>query len=201
MALNRGFRSELRWLGGRWLPISERTYERVALEDPEGSWELHCGQLRQKPSMTAEHNEIMSELHGWLFQQLDRERFRVRANAGRVRRSEQNVYIPDVSIIPADRFRAQLGTHRLEVYRDPLPLVVEIWSPSTGDYDIDEKIPQYKQRGDLEIWRIHPFDRILISWIRQPDGFYSETALTGGVIQLAALPGVSIDLDRLFALS
>src|ERR1044071_3772865 len=98
------------------MPISEATYEQVALEDPEGFWELHCGQLRQKPGMTAEHNEIMSELHAGLYQQLDRQQFRVRSNSGRVRRSEQNYYIPDVSVIPADRFREQLGTRRLEFY-------------------------------------------------------------------------------------
>jgi Uma2 family endonuclease len=184
------------------MPISEETYERVALEDPEGFWELHCGKLRQKPDMAADHNEIMSDLHGWLFQQLDREQFRVRSNAGRVRRSAQNYYIPDVSVIPADRMRAQLGTRRLEFCNEPLPLplVVEIWSPSTGDYDVDEKLPEYKRRGDLEIWRIHPFERTLISWVRQPDGSYAERTLTGGVIHPAALPGVSIDLDRLFAL-
>ena len=27
---------------------------------------------------------------------------------------------------------------RLEVYDDPMPLVVEVWSPSTGDYDVDD---------------------------------------------------------------
>jgi Uma2 family endonuclease len=182
------------------MPISEATYEQVALEDPEGFWELHCGKLRQKPGMSADHNEIMSELHGSLYQQLDREQFRVRSNAGRVRRSAQNYYIPDVSVLPADRVRAQLGTRRLEVYSEPLPLVVEIWSPSTGDYDVDEKLPEYKRRGDLEIWRIHPFERTLISWVRQPDGSYVETLVTGGVVHPVALPGVSIDLDRLFAL-
>jgi hypothetical protein len=27
------------------MPISEETFERVALEDPDGKWELHCGRL------------------------------------------------------------------------------------------------------------------------------------------------------------
>jgi Uma2 family endonuclease len=182
------------------MPISEATYEQVALEDPQGFWELHCGQLRQKPGMSADHNGMMGRLFAWLFTQLDEGDYEVRQNAGRVRRSAQNYYIPDVFVIPADKFRVQLGTHRLEVYSDPLPLVVEIWSPSTGDYDVDEKLPEYKRRGDLEIWRIHPFERTLISWIRQPDGSYTETLVTGGVVHPVALPGVSIDLDRLFAL-
>ena len=41
------------------MAISERTFQQLALEDPSGHWELHCGQLRQKPPMSAEHNQVM----------------------------------------------------------------------------------------------------------------------------------------------
>jgi hypothetical protein len=44
------------------MPVSEQTYERVALEDPGGAWELACGQLRSKPAMTIEHNFAQTEL-------------------------------------------------------------------------------------------------------------------------------------------
>ncbi len=44
------------------MPVSEATYQRVALEDPESKWELHCGQLRRKPSMTMPHNTLQDEL-------------------------------------------------------------------------------------------------------------------------------------------
>src|SRR5438309_1083816 len=109
------------------MTVTETTFQQIALEDPSGHWELHCGQLRQKPSMTAEHNETMSLLHIWLGQQVDPEEFRVRSNSGHVRRSAENYFIPDVSVIPTQLFRPQLGTRKLEVYRAPLPLVVEIW--------------------------------------------------------------------------
>jgi len=86
----------------------------------------------------------------------------------------------------------------LAIFSDPLPLVVEVWSPSTGDYDVDAKVPVYQQRGDLEIWRIHPYDRTLTAWRRQPDGSYSESLYRGGMITPVALPGVTIDLEMLF---
>ena len=76
--------------------------------------------------------------------------------------------------------------------------MVEVWSPSTGDYDVDAKLPVYQQRGDREIWRIHPYERTLTSWLRQPDGSYQETLHRGGIVALVALPGVTIDLDELF---
>lgn len=183
------------------MPVSEKTYKMVALEDPEGHWELHYGVLRQKPAVSFEHSHLITELFFSLRQQLDQREFAVRPDLGRVRRSSQSYYIPDVYVVPAALVRE--GRSRrpraLEVYVDPLPLVVEVWSPSTGEYDVESKLPKYQQRGDREIWRIHPYKRTLTAWRRQPDGSYTETLYTGGIVRPVALPGVGIDLDALFA--
>lgn len=180
------------------MPISEAAYRKLALEEVDEQWELHCGVPRRKPGMTAEHNRTAVRLTVELSQQLDRREFDVRCNAGRVRASPQSYYIPDVAVIPIALVQPQLGTRALEVYETPLPLVVEIWSPSTGDYDIREKLVEYQRRGDLEIWRIHPFEVTLTAWRRQPDGSYAETTYSTGVVQPVSLPGVTIDFDRLF---
>jgi Uma2 family endonuclease len=180
------------------MPVSEKTYLRVALEDP-GQWELHCGHLRRKPGMTAEHNEVAYELGLRLGTQLDRSRYHVRVSMGHVRRSSESYYIPDVFVIPNELFqRARGRPNSLETYTAPLPLVIEVWSPSTGDYDVDSKLPEYQARGDLEIWRVHPFDRTLTAWRRQADGSYSMSEYAGGVVQPVPLPGVATDLDNLF---
>jgi Uma2 family endonuclease len=182
------------------MTVSEQTYLKLAEEDPESGWELHCGRLWSKQPMTWEHNDLYGELGFMLRSQLDRTRFIVRWNAGHVRRSATQYYIPDLLVVPAamaDRLFMREGT--TEVYPEPLPLVVEVWSPSTGRLDIDEKLPEYKQRGDLEIWRIHPYDRTLTAWIRRADGTYAEQVRVGGIIQPAALPSVHIDLDALFS--
>jgi Uma2 family endonuclease len=138
------------------------------------------------------------ELAFRLRQQLDPHRFRVRYSAGHVSRSAESYYIPDVYVILIELFRAQLGTRQPEVYQPPLPLVVEVCSPSTGGYDVDAKLPEYQRRGDQEIWRVHPFDRTLTAWRRQPDGSYTESRYTGGSVQPVALRSVTIDLDTLF---
>ena len=180
------------------MPVSEATFLKRALEEPDEQWELHCGNLRRKPGMTAQHNRTMSRLFGSLLQQLDQQEFDVRGNAGHVRRSPEHYYIPDIAVIPVALVEPQLDRRALEVYADPLPLVVEIWSPSTGDYDIREKVVEYQHRGDLEIWRIHPYDRTLTAWRRQTDGSYTESTYTSGAVHPASLPGVSVDLDALF---
>ena len=183
------------------MPISEATYAHVAMEDPEGQWELVCGQLRSKPPMTIERSSVIRRLDRHLQRDLDDADFEVSANLSRLRVSAGRFYIPDLCVIRtgvAQRRRRE-SAGQLEVYDEPMPLVVEVWSPSTGDYDVEEKLREYQRRGDLEIWRIHPYERTLTAWRRQADGSYTETLYRGGVVQPVALRGVSIELDRLFA--
>ena len=180
------------------MAVSARTFEQVALEEPN-QWELHRGDLRRKPAMTADHNEITWRLAFALMRQIDQERFTVRANMGHVRSSSESYFIPDVYVVPLELLRALRGQSTLEVYAAPLPLVVEVWSPSTGNYDIGSKFPEYRRRGDLEIWRIHPSERTLTAWVRQPDGTYAESLYVDGTVHPAAFPGIEIDLDALFA--
>lgn len=177
-------------------------YERLALEDPDGRWELHNGRLRQKPDMTTWHNFLARRLGVRLRRQLDEDQFDVVVDQGRVRWSRDHAYIPDVIVVPMQAVREGITRHpqRLEAYVQPLPLVVEVWSPSTGDYDVRVKLENYRRRGDAEIWYLHPLERTLTAWRRQPDGSYTETTYRGGTITPVALPGVSIDLDALFAL-
>jgi Uma2 family endonuclease len=181
------------------MPVSEATYERVALEDPTGGWELVCGRLRSKPAMTTEHNGVIRMLQYHLQRQLDVREYVVSTDNGRLRVSCGSSYVPDLFVLPRAferRLRERPGT--FEVYGEPMPLVVEVWSPSTGDYDVEEKLREYQRRGDLEIWRIHPYERTLTAWRRQADGGYAEAMQRGGSIQPVALPGVTIELESLF---
>ncbi len=182
------------------MPITYETYARVALEDGDAQWELVCGRLRQKPPMTAAHNHTARLLRRQIERHLPESAYEI-AETARLRIASGTFYIPDLVALPVALVAEALRQpHELEVYAAAMPLVVEVWSPSTGDYDVNTKIPAYQRRGDLEIWLIHPYERWLRAWRRQPDGSYSETAYTGeAVVEPAALPGVRIALARLFA--
>jgi Uma2 family endonuclease len=178
--------------------ISEETYERLALAEPDHKWELYEGRLQERPGMTWEHGRIAALLSYLLQLQLDRSEHGV-ASEWRVRRSAATIFIPDLVVVPTaygEPFRGWPGT--LAIFSDPLPLVVEVRSATTGGFDVDAKLPVYQQRGDLEIWRIHPYERTLTSRRRNPDGSYEETIHREGSISPAALPGVTIDLATLF---
>ena len=182
------------------MPISDQLYKQVALEDPSGHWELVCGRLRSKPGMTIEHDSTLARLARRLGLQLDEREYDVRTDRPRLRVAGGSYFLPDVCVVPrafVERKRRE-QPRQLEVYEEPMPLVVEVWSPSTGDYDVEEKLREYQRRGDLEIWRIHPYEKTLLRWQRQADGSYQESLVQHGRLQPTALPAVSIDLDSLF---
>ncbi len=107
--------------------------------------------------------------------------------------------VPDVFVVPVDAVKRQLGRPgRLEYFAEAVLLVIEVWSRSTGRHDSTTKIPEYRNRGDLEIWQLHPYKRTLDAWRRQDDGTYEHSTYTGGTISPAFLPNVTIDLDALF---
>lgn len=180
--------------------VSEADFRRLSLDDPQGRWELYRGQLRERPAMSVSHGRVMDRLLAQLYSRLNLAEFGLRTQHAWLRISPRTYYIPDIAVIPLEMERVLLELPRsLDAYPEPLPLVVEIWSPSTGNYDDNEKIRDYQTRGDLEIWRIHPYDRTLTAWRRQPDGAYVETVYRDGVVHLSALPAVAIDVTALFA--
>jgi Uma2 family endonuclease len=182
------------------MPVSDATFEQVALEDPHGHWELHCGRLVEKPPVTAFHADVIDRLYRRIALQLSEGDFAIRADAGRLRRGMGSYYEADLCVVPRSLVNRQKRERprQLEVYDEPLPLVVEVWSPSTGGHDVADKIPEYQARGDIEIWRLHPFERTLTAWRRQLDGTYVETEHRGGTVEPMALPGVEIVINELF---
>jgi len=184
------------------MPLTEATYERVALEDREGGWELYSGRLRSRSSGTSGHNEAVIDLGYAIMRQIDHSAVDVRVNTGRLRWREDPYHVsylvPDVFVFPHTfSARWEDDPYALEVYNDPVPFVADVWeAPETG-YDVEHKMGIYRQRGDAEIWLTHPFERWVSVWHRRADGSYEHARHTGGIVPLHALRGVQIDLDLL----
>ena len=178
--------------------LSEQEYRELALKDGDHHWELWDGVLVEKPLVSMMHDDVAFHLGHLLQNQLDRSVYRVNVNGGKTRYTSRTYLIPDIVVIPAELVLPYRNDPTsFNAFDQPLPLVVEIWSRTTGGYDVAAKLPVYRERGDLEIWFIHPYDRTLTAWRRQPDGSYTETRYTGGIVPVVSLPGVSIDFDAL----
>ena len=80
--------------------ISGEAYEQLAQAEPDRKLELGRGPVREKPAMTADHNDLEVTLGYMLMSQLDRSAFRVRIDAGRVHRAGATLYTPDGFVVP-----------------------------------------------------------------------------------------------------
>jgi Uma2 family endonuclease len=176
--------------------ISEQEYRELAMTDPDHLWELWDGVLVEKPLMSMKHEDVSTYLGAALINQLNRSEYRVNVNGGRTRLSPRNFFIPNVAVIPAIyKVNLEDDPRAFNAFAEPLPLVVEVWSWTTARYDVATKLHGYRERGDEEIWYIHPYERILTVWRRQPDGSHVEEICRSGLVPVASLPGVVIDLD------
>jgi hypothetical protein len=179
-------------------PMSEEEYSDLVFARRAWSLELYEGRLRDKPEMTWAENGLQTQLAFRLMDQLERRQFHVFTYL-RARLSPDSILVPDVMVVPTplgEPFRDKPDV--LAIFDDPLPLVADIRC-AAGDYDVDGKLTDYQKRGDIEIWLIDPHMRTLSAWVRQMDGSYCGTVYHDGNVLLSALPGVEIDLDRLFA--
>ena len=179
--------------------IDAGEYERLAVHDDYRFVELRDGVLVEKPPLSVGHLWTIDVLSRHLIVQLDHDAFLVSSNNARLRVGDSHV-VPDVVVLPSLHTKALLerNPHQLAVFEDPVPLVVEVWSASTGGSDTETKIPLYQARGEREIWRPHPVERTMTAWVRRPDGAYDEAVHTGGIVECAALPGVQVDVGTLF---
>jgi Uma2 family endonuclease len=104
----------------------------------------------------------------------------------------ETVVQPDVFIV---RDRGKIDERGVRGAPDWL---AEVLSPSTASYDQSVKIPLYERAGVPEVWLIHPTDRTLAIY-RLEDGRYGRPIYQElkGQTLLSAVPGVSIDWDRM----
>lgn len=78
--------------------------------------------------------------------------------------------------------------------------IAEVLSPSTANYDRTTKLRAYERAGVLEVWLIDLTDRT-VAIHRMANGCYARAVLLQlrGQTAITAVPGVSIDWDRLLA--
>ena len=80
--------------------------------------------------------------------------------------------------------------------------VIEILSPSTAYKDGNEKLLLYEKYGVKEYWIIQPGAKMVYIYILDKDGTYKkpEVARKDEVIFSSAVPGVPVDLKKVFSI-
>jgi Uma2 family endonuclease len=158
--------------------------------------------VREPPSPTRLHQEIVAELSYQLTRALEGKPCRVYVAPFDIRLPKSTeeddqvdtVVQPDVFIV------SELQKLDARGMRGAPDWLAEVLSPSTSRHDKIVKIPVYERAGVREVWLVNPMDRTL-SVYRLEAGRYGRPTLLElkGQTQLTALLGVTIDWERVLA--
>lgn len=170
---------------------------------PEGGYNELIGgtaYVREPPAPSPSHQELVGELYYQLRLALEGKSyhpfiapFDVRLpKAGEADELIDTVVQPDVLIVSD---RSKVDARGL---RGAPPWLAEVLSPTTASHDQIVKLPIYEGAGVLEVWFVHPIDRVL-SIHRLEGGCYGPPTILElkGKTAISTVPGVSIDWDRL----
>src|ERR1017187_854741 len=139
--------------------IQERATSRDYEALPEGApYQLDEGELILTPAPTFDHQEIIFEISYQLASYLRQHKIgRAVTSPVDVILDDHNAYQPDVIFIRTERLHI---VKRGRVYGAP-DLVMEVLSPSTAEYDLNEKKATFERSGVREYWIVDPSEETL----------------------------------------
>jgi Uma2 family endonuclease len=160
--------------------------------------------VKEPPAPSPRHQALVGALYLQIGPALEGKRWRayiapldVRLpNGGEVDDLIDTVVQPDVLVV---RDPGKIDERGM---RGPPDWIAEVLSPTTARHDQVVKIPVYERAGVLEVWLVHPIERTLTVYRLENGRYESPNVLElKGRTAIGALPGVSIDLDRLAAMA
>ena len=176
---------------------SNNTYDDYARLGYRAPYQLIKGELVFNPSPTPQHQRISRRLGSKL------ERYVEENECGEIFFAPLDVYLfenstlqPDIMFVSLGNLKV-IGPKKIEGAPD---LIVEILSPSTARYDLNEKKQVYEEAGVQEYWVANPALRTVYIYESSGDcGFSVKTrASIGGSITSTLFPGLSIHLKEIF---
>lgn len=162
-------------------------------EDRDGRYELVHGQPVAMAGARQQHDQIVGNLTGMLFNALRRQRCRRFTADFAVRIPSGNIRRPDVGIDCGPYDRDALAAS------EPV-MAAEVLSPSTRAFDLVAKLEEYKTVPTLRhILLIDPARPRVSHWSRQASADWRHEKIEGleGTVHLTD-PDIAIDLATLY---
>lgn len=159
--------------------------------------------IKEPPAPSRAHQELVGELYYQIRLALEGKRWRAYVAPFDIRLPKDGepddlidtVVQPDVVIVRDLRKLDQRGM------RGAPDWIAEVLSPGTISHDQIVKIPACERAGVLEVWLVHPIHRTLTVYRLENERYGHPVVLElKGRTAISAVPGVSIDWDRLPAL-
>jgi len=174
---------------------TEKDYQ---LLEEGAPFQLINGDLIMSPSPLLLHQLIIGNLHFLIkgFLQQSKIGGLLVLSPMDVRLDEDNIFQPDLLYVSEER-KAELVHERIMGAPD---LIVEILSPSTAYYDLRQKKDFYERYGVKEYLIVDPVRHDAEVYILINEKFeLKQKEQQNGTIHLTTLPGLQINLQKLFS--
>lgn len=134
-----------------------RTIREVFEDLPEGTLaQLIESHLIMSPSPTDIHQKVLHKISVRIFNYLEKHPLgEVRIAPYDVHLDEENVFQPDIVYISTDN----LSMIQEDGFHGAPDLVIELLSPSTSRYDLNQKKTVYERCGVQEYWVVEPVSK------------------------------------------
>ena len=158
--------------------------------------------VREPPSPTRSHQEIVGELYRQAANALEGKPCRVYVAPFDVRlpKSTEEDDLVDTVVQPDVLIVSDLKKVDARGVRGAPDWVAEVLSPSTARHDQTLKLAAYERAGVREVWLIDPVD-LTVTLYQLEAGSYGRATILElkGRTRLTAVPGVTIDWTRVLA--
>jgi Uma2 family endonuclease len=170
------------------------TYEDYAKLPEDGQrHEIIAGEHYVNASPSTQHQHVSKRLQYQLYTKIELAGLGVLYNAPiDVQLSEFDIVQPDLVIILNDSIRKITPT-KIKVAPN---LVVEILSPSTGEYDRTIKKDLYEHAGVSEYWIVDPFEQHVDQWVLQNGKL--TLSPKSNVLRLTFISDIEVDFDTVW---
>jgi len=159
------------------------------------------------PAPTLKHAKVSRNIFGRMFNYIDKHKGRCQVfsapfdvrlprNGEKADRDIYTVVQPDICVVCDESKLEERGCLGAP------DLIVEILSPSTRKYDLNDKFNIYEASGVKEYWVVSPDSKDVNVFILQPDGRYDEGTLyelkQPREIPVQTLPGLALVPEDIF---
>jgi Uma2 family endonuclease len=156
-----------------------RTMLEVFKSLPEGTLvQLIKNQLVMSPSPSFTHQKVLASLFNKMYVQVEKDKSGILLVAPfDVYLDRKNAFQPDIIFIAKENI-SRIKDNGLY---GPPDLAIEILSPSTGKYDLEDKMDVYAANGVKEYWIIEPHEKLATGyWLAEDE--YHEFESQNGVL-------------------
>lgn len=168
----------------------------LELHDDGMRREVLGGELIVTPAPTAAHQRVLGRLYRIVddvAQEHGGEAFFAPFD---VLLGHYNVVQPDLVYVSPQRSLVPGDQHMIDY---PPDLVVEVVSPGTGSIDRVRKMALYASAGVPEYWIADPRRKTFVINVLRGEEYVAVVPDENGVVASSVLPGLRIDVVRLFA--